>query len=219
MEIQAKLLRLLQENQYSQLGSGKTLQSKCRFIFATNRDIPKLIKDGTFRKDLYYRINVFQIEIPSLKERKEDIPDLLYYFINKYGLEFNLTIKDVERDVLKLLSEYSWPGNIRELENVVIRSFAALSVDDTRVNKELLKLEDIPVQLSSMIQKNNPITEIPQFHKITVSGKLEELLSDYSRLIISEAIKSASGNKSKAAEILGINRATLYYKLKELNIE
>ena len=225
VDIQAKLLRLLQENQYTQLGSGKTIQANCRFIFSTNRDIPKMIKEGEFREDLYYRINVFNIHLPPLKDRKEDIPDLIYHFIKKYGTEFNLSISFIEKDSLDCMTEYPWPGNIRELENIIIRILAALSVNDLRTDKNIIKMEDIPVSILTAVDKDNlklmqaERQDNSKIGNMEINGNYEMLVSDFSKTILREALKRANGNKTQAAKILGINRVTFYHKIKELDLE
>jgi len=190
LDIQSKLLRLLQDNQYRPIGSNKNLEAKCRFVFATNREVENMIKEGSFREDLYYRINVFTINIPPLRERRDDIPVLLDYFIKKYSGEFNLPEKiQLERKAMERISNYSWPGNAREMENFVIRALAVLS--SSKEDKE----------------------------EVIVDGNYEEIMNQQSKKIIKWALEKANGNITMAAKILGIKRTTLSYKIKELGIE
>jgi len=223
LDIQSKLLRLLQENQYKPIGSNKFFTANCRFIFATNKDLSEMIKKGKFREDLYYRISVFTIEIPPLRDRKEDIPILLEYFIKKYSGEFALPeVIQVEKDVMEKILSYRWPGNIREMENFVIRSLAILS--SSREDKGMLKIVHLPSLIADFSFKSDKTTAQEENYfnhnnEIYLNRNYEELVDQYSKKIILWALDKANGNKTVAANMLGIKRTTLSYKIKELKIE
>ncbi len=220
LDIQSKLLRVLQDNQYKPVGSDMFINSKCRFVFATNRDVKQMVGKGEFREDLYYRINVFNINIPPLRERKDDIPVLIDHFIKKYYCEFNLPADlELEINALRKIMNYEWPGNVRELENFIIRSFAILasSPDDKRE----LKPSHFPAGIiseSSQYKTEEEIKPPNNSHEIWINRNYEDLLNSYSKNIILWALKESRGNKTAAAELMGIKRTTLIYKLKELNI-
>ncbi len=221
LEIQSKLLRLLQENQYRPIGSNKTYNAECRFVFSTNRNVEQMIKEGTFREDLYYRINVFRINVAPLRERADDIPILLDYFLEKYSREFELPPNiDVEKQAMEKIVEYNWPGNIRELENFIIRSLAALS--SSNGSKNILRLSHLPFILGiALNQDDTPGEQKPPENKneILVNGNYEEIVHQYAKELVQWALKKAEGNKTAAARILGIKRTSLYYKMKEFHLE
>jgi len=220
-EIQSKLLRLLQENQYRPIGSNKTSTSACRFVFSTNRDVEEMVKKGSFREDLYYRINVFRIHITPLRQRKDDIPILLEYFIKKYSPEFDLPPDiEVEKQAVQRILDYRWPGNIREMENFVIRALAVLSSSDG--DGKVLRLTHFPAGRDSSVNKDTekiPDTDIKRDEAIIVDGNYDEMINRYAVELIRRALRKAEGNKTIAAKILGIKRTTLNYKIKELSIE
>ncbi len=226
LEIQSKMLRLLQENQYTPIGGRKVLSSECRFVFAANRDIWKMIGEGTFREDLYYRISVFNIHLPSLRERKKDIPVLLDHFIRKYTKEFQIEVPvRMEKGVMEKLNGYYWPGNIREMENLVIRTLAIVSSRKEK-DSDILKLTDLPPGLFENIKpekevndKSYPIPGNESLQEEALDGTLDELLNRYTKKIILASLKKAEGNRTMAAKLLGIKRTTLYYKMKEFDIE
>ena len=214
-EMQAKMLRLLQERIFTPIGGDKPQPVKCRFIFATNRNLEDMITRGEFRQDLYYRINVFEVSIPALRKRRQDIPLLVKHFTEKFAAELNSPVKSIARDAMDSLERYNWPGNIRELENVLIRALAGAS------GEALLK-EDLPVSFG---QTQNTMGKESALEKsfsgeddLELEGNLNELLNDYRKLLVSRAIKKARGNKTRAAELLGIKRTTLYSHLKELKV-
>ncbi|MFQ5771307.1 MAG: sigma 54-interacting transcriptional regulator, partial [bacterium] len=194
---QIKLLRVLQNRQIERLGSTKSIQVKARTIAATNRNLEEALKNNNFREDLYYRINVFPIYLPPLRDRKEDIPDLVSHFLKK----FNKDEQAIESSALEVLMQYCWPGNVRELENVIER---ALIMSTSGV----IKKADLPphVKNVSAFDGSNAI-EIPR-----EGLSLEEVEKD----LIRNALDKAGGNKSKAAKLLGITRRKLYSMMERL---
>ncbi|MBN1799518.1 MAG: sigma 54-interacting transcriptional regulator [Spirochaetales bacterium] len=219
--IQSKLLRMLQENQYRPLGSTKTRNSECRFVFSTNRNLEEMIKQGTFREDLYYRINVFTINTPSLRKRPDDIPILLEHFIKKFSQEFDLPSDiEVEKKAMQKILDYSWPGNIREMENFVIRALAVLSSSDG--SKSVLGLSHFPANIGIGFNIDDEIENeraAEDKERIMVDGNYDDIMNQHAKQMIQWALTKSKGNKTVAAEILGIKRTTLNYKIKELEIE
>jgi transcriptional regulator with PAS, ATPase and Fis domain len=197
--LQAKLLRVIEEKEVRPLGDTNSYPIDVRIISASNRDIRSLIREGRFREDLYYRLKVIDIELPPLRERREDIPLLVQHFTGKFSDETKKKISGVSEDALKLLVNYSWPGNVRELENVIQRAV-------TLTRYETILPDDLP---SSMLQE---IRENVLDKGFREKYSIDQLEKEYIRKILIEV----GGNKSKAAEILGLDRKTLYRKLEEL---
>jgi DNA-binding NtrC family response regulator len=197
--LQAKLLRVIEERGVRPLGDTNSHPIDVRIISASNRDIRSMIREGRFREDLYYRLKVIDIELPPLRERKEDIPLLVEHFISKFSGETKRKISGVSEDALKLLSNYSWPGNVRELENVIQRAI-------TLTQYETIRPDDLPSSMFQEIRQNVLDKGFREKYSI------DQLEKEYIRKILIEV----GGNKSKAAEILGLDRKTLYRKLEEL---
>jgi DNA-binding NtrC family response regulator len=200
--IQVKLLRVLQEREFERLGSNKTLHIDVRVIAATNRDLRVALEDGTFREDLYYRLNVVPIEILPLRERKEDIPYLARHFVEKLAPESGGRVHGITDAAIDKLMQYSWPGNVRELENVIERSIVMAS-------GEKLDAEDI--RLDMMIRSRQVTGEIGLPEGMSLDAWEQELIRN--------ALKQANGNKSQAARILGLTRNALRYRLTQMGIE
>ena len=203
---QAKILRVLQEHEFERLGGTRTLKVDVRLIAATNRDLPAMVDAGSFREDLYYRLNVVTIEMPPLRERKEDIAALAGFFIRRFSGELKKKVDGLESEALKLLMRYHWPGNIRELENAVER--AMLLADGTQIAVGDLRLGDTgtfssPREAASIIKI--PPTGIP--------------LEDIERLAVVEALKMSNWVQKDAAELLSISPRVMNYKIKVLGIE
>lgn len=192
---QAKLLRVLQEGTFERVGGTKTIKTDVRIIAATNRDLEKMVQEGKFREDLFYRLNVFPVKLPPLRERKNEIPLLLDFFIKKYSQKFQKIIKGYEDGFLEKLMRYGFSGNIRELENIVERSI--ILARGEKLTSDLLP----PLKYSNGFDSG--VKNIKE-HEIEA---------------IKNALKETGGNKTKAAELLGISRKTLHNKLKEYNIE
>jgi DNA-binding NtrC family response regulator len=199
LTLQAKLLRVIEERELRPLGDTNSYLIDVRIISTSNRDINSLIQGNQFREDLYYRLKVIDIEMPPLRERREDIPILVQHFINKFSKEQKKGISGVSEDALKILLNYSWPGNIRELENIIQRAI-------TLSQHEVILPEDLP---ATIIQKiDEKLFEKALEEKFT----LDQLEKEYIKRVLVET----GGNKSKAAERLGLDRKTLYRKLEEL---
>ena len=200
--VQVKLLRILQEREFERLGSNKTQHIDVRVVAATNKDLRQALEDGTFREDLYYRLNVVPIEIPPLRERKEDIPWLARHFVEKLAPEMGDRVRGITDGAVDKLLQYSWPGNVRELENVIERSMVmALG--------ERLDVSDIRLDMN--IKPRQVVGEV---------GLPEGMsLDTYEQELIKNALKQADGNKSQAARILGLTRNALRYRLTQMGIE
>jgi DNA-binding NtrC family response regulator len=197
--LQAKLLRVIEEREVRPLGDTVSYPFDVRIISTTNQDIQALIREGRFREDLYYRLKVIDIEIPPLRERREDIPLLIQHFIAKLGKDSKKKVSGVSEDALRILLNYSWPGNIRELENVIQRAI-------TLGQHEMVLPEDLPPLMTRE-------TEGDALEKaLKMRYTVDQLEKEYIKRVLIEA----GGNKSKAAEFLGLDRKTLYRKLREI---
>lgn len=191
VDLQAKLLRVLQEKCFERLGGLESITVDTRVIAATNRDLKKLVGEGSFREDLYYRLNVFPVSIPPLSERKEAIPVLVEYVADRLSRKLGKHVKSISEDTMKRLTSYPWPGNIRELENTIERA---------------------------IILSKSSILEI-QLPAIEVKAEVENLnMKSIEKKAIEDALKRANGNRRSASEILGISLRALQYKIKEYNI-
>ncbi len=195
-KMQVDLLRVLQEKEICRIGSNKTMKVDFRVISATNRDLKKMVEEKTFREDLFYRLNVYNIHIPPLRERKEDIPLLVEHFIKQLKRRMGKEIEGITPQALKKLMKYPWPGNVRELENAVERAFVV-------AHGKLITTEDF-----SFLGDRNPELEIP-------SGIS---LSELEKIHIEKVLEECDYNISQAAKILDIDRTTLYNKMKKYDI-
>jgi len=196
--LQAKLLRVIEGKEVRPLGDTHSYPIDVRFVSTTNRDILSLVEEGEFREDLYYRLRVIDIELPPLRERREDIPLLIRHFVDTFNATLKKKISGVSEGAVKLLLDYSWPGNVRELENVIER---AMNLSQ----QEMVLPEDLPKSLDRSVDEK-------LFERaIEKSLTLEQLEKEYIKRVLIEA----GGNKSKAAERLGLDRKTLYRKLEE----
>ena len=197
---QVKLLRVLQEREFERLGGTRTVKVDVRLIAATNRDLRAALEDGTFREDLYYRLNVVPIDIPPLRQRKEDIPELVKLFLSRWSRESGKEITGVTPDALKILMEYHWPGNVRELQNIVERGSAL-------ARGSVLEASDIHLDPSR--------AKTPAGDTFLPEGMTLEQWEDE---MIREAVRRANGNKSQAARMLGLSRNALRYRLSKIGI-
>ncbi|MCJ7640562.1 MAG: sigma-54 dependent transcriptional regulator [Desulfobacterales bacterium] len=203
---QAKILRFLQEREFNRVGGSKTIKVDVRLITATNKDPNQLIKQGRFREDLYYRINVVPIVLPPLRDRREDIPLLLDHFIQKFNSENNKHVKGVSEESLAILMDYDWPGNVRELENLIERAV-------TLTSNGYIQPNELPLSL----------IHLPEFESIKESvlgGRISLVEGEekFEREIIQDALKKANYVQSHAADMLGISRRILKYKMDKLGI-
>lgn len=223
LHLQAKLLRVLQEKEVEPIG-GEPVKVDVRIIAATNKNLEKLIEEGKFRLDLYYRLNVIKLELPPLRERKEDIPLLVEEFIKKFSVEHGKEIKEVENEVLELLLEYDWPGNIRELENTIER--LVILSKDSKITKDLLPehlKKHTLSQLSYELPYEEEISKIifRELENVDIEKEnnlYEKILSPIERNLIKQILSRTSHNKLKASRVLGINRNTLDAYIKKYKI-
>ena len=193
--IQVKLLRVLQEREFERLGSNKTIKVDVRIIAATNRDLEGAIKDGRFREDLYYRLNVVPISIPPIRERREDLPSLIDHFIRRFSQENRKSITGLTREVREALLRYNYPGNVRELENILERAVVL-------ARGPVIGLSDLPLSLQETRGEES----------------LTSYLEGIERRMIMEALRESQGVQTRAAERLGISERVLRYKLKKYGI-
>lgn len=205
LNMQAKLLRVIQEKEIQRIGSEKTLKVDIRILAATNRDLEKEVLDKKFREDLYYRLNVVTVQIPPLRERKDDIPLLANHFLIQYAEKNRKNVQKIDSPTMEKLANHNWPGNVRELENAIERAVILLQGD-------IITERELPLSITQSIDKHPSTTsDIP---KDLSSKSLEDIEKD----AILEALKTAGGNKSKAARLLKLNRRTLYSKLEKFGI-
>lgn len=208
LSLQAKLLRVIQEGEIERVGGVKTVKIDVRIIAASNRDIEKAVEDRMFREDLFYRLNVFPIVIPPLRKRKDDVPLLVDYFIDKYCSELKSGQKTIAPDALELLKNYPWKGNVRELENCIERAII-LCEGDTIIRDNIV--------LNRQMLFESSLSNLP------MDGPLEDSVREAVRIAetqrISKALKETKGNKSRASELLQVSYKTLLTKIKEYRIE
>jgi len=201
--MQVKLLRVLQEFEFEPVGGTKTIHTDCRVILATNEDLAKAVTDGRFRQDLFYRINVINIELPPLRERLSDIPLLAKHFLEEACQESGRKMQGFSEDCLTTLHRYRWPGNVRELQNVIERA-VLLGKSDT------VQVDDLPPQLAA----EAPISAHPE-----PGANLKQAMAAPEKQIILEVLERHNWNRQATSDELGINRTTLYKKMKRLGLE
>ncbi len=206
-QLQVKLLRVLQERQFEQLGSNETQEVDVRIIFATNTDLQRQVKANEFREDLFYRINVLNIEIPSLRERIADVPLLAEHFLEKYIDGTSKRIKGFSTEALELMKLYQWPGNVRELENCVERGVVLC-------DSSVIKADDLPPVVVNHSQAKTLQLSSSIGEKVTLSEAMEEP----EKQVISAALEANDFNRKATAEQLDINRTTLYKKMKKYDL-
>jgi transcriptional regulator with PAS, ATPase and Fis domain len=204
--MQVKLLRVLQEGTLTPVGGTEIRKVDVRVVAATNKDLKEMVEDGTFREDLYYRINVINLVVPPLRDRKEDIPILVDHFVSRGCKEKNLALKSFAKRTMERIFDYPWPGNIRELENEVER-LIVLSGDDPRIPAELLS------------QRIRDHGEKSKVQGVRVAGKLKDSLEELEKTMIREGLKRTNWNKSRLAKELGISRAGLIMKVEKYNLD
>ena len=204
--IQVKLLRVLQEHQFERVGGTEKIEVDVRIIAATNKELEQKIKDGTFREDLYYRLNVVSIKIPPLRERKEDVLPMIESFIEKYCKENNKEKLEVSKEVVDTLMKYNYPGNVRELENIIERAVVL-----TRAHSKVITLNDIPMNIKGFKEEKS-IGSLDE-------GTLTEQVEALEKQLIFDALQQSGGNQTKAGKLLGLTERNLRYKLKKYNIK
>jgi DNA-binding NtrC family response regulator len=200
LAVQVKLLRVLQEREFERVGGNETIKVDVRLVTATNKDLKKAVEEGAFREDLFYRIHVVTIDVPPLRERREDIPILVNHFINKFAAENKKNVKGVTDEALSLLTFYDYPGNVRELENII--ESAVVMATGNLIDASLLP---------SNIRTAPPVRE-------SVLLPIGSTLTEAEKRLISETLRFTRGNKVRAAKVLGIGTRTLYRKVKEYNL-
>jgi DNA-binding NtrC family response regulator len=202
--IQVKLLRVLQEHQFERVGGSEKLEVDVRIIAATNKDLEQKIKDGTFREDLYYRLNVVSIKIPPLRDRKEDILPMIESFIQKYCTENNKENLEISKEAVDVLMKYNYPGNVRELENIIERAVV--------LNRgKVITLGDLPINIKGFKEEKSITT--------SREGTLTEQVEALEKQLIYDALQESEGNQTKAGKLLGLTERNLRYKLKKYNIK
>ena len=204
-DLQTRFLRVLQEREYRPLGSTRTIKADFRAIAATNRPIALALSEGRLRSDLYYRLNTFQIEVPPLRDRKQDIPPLVAFFAKQFAHQLGKPEPAIAPDAFQKLLDYAWPGNVRELQN-------AMEYAVVLARQNLIGVKELPteVQLPSVLQ---------QSERGGGPRGNAQTLDDMERKAILQALAQCHGNKKKAAQVLGIQRPTLYNKMKRYAIE
>ncbi len=205
MDTQAKILRVLQDRRFMQLGGVQEIQVDVRIIAATNVDLRHAVREGRFREDLYYRLNVITVDLPSLRSRREDIPLLATHFLKRYSDENGLLLRSLSSDAIRALVDYDWPGNVRELENVIERGVVLSS--GQIINSDLLPGHLTGRSYSSSLLEHNP------------NASLFDIIEDIERRIIVDRLERCNWNQTEAAEQFHIPLSTLNQKIKRLNIE
>jgi len=201
-QLQVKLLRAIQEKEYTPVGTTVSLPVNVRFIASTNRNLLEYVNQGKFREDLFYRLNVVDIHLPSLKERESDIPLLADYFLDKYRKQMNKNIKGISNDAMRAMMNHEWKGEIRELENVIERAVIFC-------NEDFINVKNLPSQFQSDTEPSD----------FSPSGSLDESVRRFEKEIITRALESNDFNKEKTADTLQVGLSTLYRKMKELDIQ
>jgi two-component system nitrogen regulation response regulator GlnG len=228
MDAQTRLLRVLQEGEYTMVGGRTPIKSNARIVAATHRDLSQLIRQGLFREDLYYRLNVVPIRLPPLRERSDDIGDLVSHFLRSAQREGE-PLKTVSPDAIRLMQAYGWPGNVRELENLV-RRLAALYADES-ISKEIVQAElnigdrqsipaaSGPIDVSAAVETH--VAQLLRDHepKLPPPGVYQRVLDKVEAPLIAMVLNACGGNQIKAAELLGLNRNTLRKKIRAHSIE
>ncbi len=213
--LQVKLLRVLQEREFERIGSTKTIKVDVRILAATNRNLEELTKEGRFREDLYYRLNVIPVHIPPLKDRKEDIPVLIEHFLKKHAKAKKRQSPKISKQLMDVLLRYGWPGNVRELENLIERL--------TILNPgQSITMKDLPERFQTLApatDKPKPSLYSTEDLSLPPEGiNLNNIIDTIERKLITEALEKSNGIKSKAATLLGLNRTTLVEKMKKKGI-
>ncbi len=203
LNLQAKILRVLQEKEFYRVGGSRTIKVDVRFLASTNKNLERMVREGTFREDLYYRLNVFTLHLPPLRERKEDIPVLVDHFLKNLAKPV-----EISSVALQMLMAYSWPGNIRELQNVI--QSAAVVAEGGYI--EPLQL---PVKITRLFAQRENTEDL----KLPANVSLDDKLREIERSLIIEALSKTGGVQSRATELLGINQRSLWHRIKKLNID
>ena len=226
-EAQTRLLRVLQQGEFTTVGGRKPIKADARIISATHRDLNELIKMGLFREDLFYRLNVVPVRLPSLRQRPEDIPELTQHFLAQ-AVDYGLQAKSMEPEAIERLKAYRWPGNVRELENLVKRLtalYAEESIGLQAVEMELATTASVPTQnargsesLTEAVEKHLHTYFMRYGGELPPDGLYDRILKEIERPLVTLTLHATRGNQLKAAKVLGLNRNTLRKKIKDLDI-
>jgi PAS domain S-box-containing protein len=217
LHLQVKLLRVLQEKSFTPVGGSRPIKVDVRVISATNKDLRKELEEGRFREDLFYRLNVVQMVVPPLRVRKDDIPTLAHYFLQRFAASHSKKVEELATDALVRLMAYSYPGNVRELENIVEHAV-------TVATKNVIGLDDLPQYLTNDSAESGSAVTLPTVHLDATEAffanglSLDAELESYERRILLEALKRASGVQKRAAELLGVNYRSLRHRLDKYQI-
>lgn len=212
MFMQAKLLRVLQDNQFARVGGQKFIDTNARIISATNKNLSDMVKEGTFREDLFYRLNVIEIELPPLRERKTDIVLLIYHFLNELSKKNNKDTPKISKEALEILKQYRWKGNIRELKNTI--EYVLVLCDDNIIYEHML-----PKHILEQTKDNINSNQVSILQNKQKSFDLNKSITELEIKLITETLNETKGNKAKAAKLLNIPRSTLHYKINHYNIK
>ena len=202
LEAQVKLLRVIDNREFTPLGSVKTQRLNARVITASNRDLKQMIEQEKFREDLFYRLNVIRIHIPPLRERKEDIPPLVRFFISLYNRELGKNIRGVNNLTMKVLLSNNWKGNARELKNVIERGMIFC-------DREMIGIQDLPMEL----------LETGKLSELIGRGGLKQSIKEFEKISVLSVLEDVSFDKKMAASILGVSKSSLYRKMEDLGID
>ncbi len=206
MSLQAKILRVIQDKEFRKIGDEKSTVVDTRIIAATNKDIADAIREGNFRKDLYFRINVININIPLLRDRREDIPLLIEHFMRRYNTAMGKQVRSIDTEAVEFLQKYAWPGNIRELENLIERLIILCPHD-------VINLDQVKKNILVTYEKQDGLEKF-----LDGETGFKEAVDEFQKLIIKNAIEKANGQIQKAADLLGISRHALRYQMNKLGI-
>jgi two-component system response regulator PilR (NtrC family) len=209
MPMQVRLLRVLQERRIKPVGSATEQEIDCRVVAATNRDLKAMVDKNEFREDLYYRLNVIQLTLPSLRERREDLPLLVHHFLEKYALDMGKPIRGVARDAMDLLISYPYDGNVRELENIIER---AVTLETT----DMVTVESLPYHM----QKGTDLSQWASDFEIPEAGLLlDDIVATLEQNLITKALRRTNGVRKEAAKLLGISFRSMRYRLEKYGID
>lgn len=210
-ELQLKLLRVLEENEFERVGGCKTIKADVRILAATHRDLEEEVQKGNFREDLFYRLYVIPINLSPLRERKSDIPFLIFYFLEKFARKYNREVDGVSDEALVMMMKYSWPGNVRELRNVMERLVVLKGEGD-------ISFLDLPKKLRNSIDSGEDVT-VPKIEISEDGISLNTAVSEFEKDLIFQSLEKSNWVKNKAAKLLHLKRTTLVEKIKRYELE
>jgi DNA-binding NtrC family response regulator len=209
LNLQSKFLRVLEDQTFRRVGGVKDISVNVQVVASTNRDLEAAVREGKFREDLFYRLSVIPIQIPPLRERKEDIPLLVEHFVQRYNTQFRKKVEQVSQDGMKLMMSYSWPGNIRELKNAIERAMIL-------ADKDRIDVPHLPIRIADPCTASMPRASGTALVRLPSEGAG---LEDIEKNLLEQALQHAHGNKTRASRLLKISRDTLRYKVKKHHLE